>query len=307
MNIFKNRATKAIAFSLAAVLQVYASGGFALAAPTVATVAPAVPRQTQGRLTTTGNNPVSVNGSNASTGETIFSGQQIQTPAGTTATVDIPGLGSVEVKPGSNVTLTFGDGKINVVVTSGDRNITVSGVNAKTGDTIFSGQTLQTPAGTGASIYLAELGRVDMAPGTSVTLSFGDSRVSARLAAGCAILAPVEGVEGLVETKAATEKTVSAPLSLCVNAEGAVVQNQQDDDDKKKGAGAMPGGSPQAPPPVATGGGLSNAAAILLTVGAVTAFAIIAHELISDSENPGASGCTPGPNNPSNNTPSTCT
>ena len=196
------------------------------------------------------------------------------------------------------------------LVTSGDRHITMSGVNAKTGDTVFSGQTLDTPAGTGASVYLAGLGRVEMAPGTSLTLSFGDSRVSARLAAGCAILAPGEGVEGVVETKSATEKTVSAPINLCVDAEGAIVQNQQDDDDKKKGAGAIPGSQGPAggaPPTSATAGGLSNAAAILLTVGAVVAFSVIAHELISDSENPGASGCTPGPINPSSGLPSTCT
>ena len=192
------------------------------------------------------------------------------------------------------------------LVTSGDRAITVSGVSAKTGDTIFSGQALETPAGTGASVYLDGLGRVDIAPKSSITLSFGSSRVSARLAAGCAVMAPGEGVEGVVETMGETEKTVSAPISLCVNAEGAVVQNQQDDDEKKRGGGVIPGG-PQAPPASATAGGLSNAAAILLTVGSVVAFAVIAHELISDSENPGASGCTPGPINPSSGLPSTCT
>jgi len=191
------------------------------------------------------------------------------------------------------------------LVTGGDRSITVSGVAAKTGDTIFSGQMLETPADTGASVYLADLGRVDLAPGTNLTLSFGESRLSARLNSGCAILAPAEGVGGAVETKAVTEKTDSAPINLCVNAEGAVVQNQQDqDDDKKKGGGANPG-SPQAPPPQATGGGLSNAAAILLTVGSVVAFTVISRELISDSENPGASGCTPGPINPSVGIPST--
>ena len=119
MKIFKSRATKAIALTLAAVLQVYAAGGFALAAPEVSATSAAAPRQTQGRLTTTDDNPVNVNGNNAKTGETIFSGQQIQTPAGTTATVQLPGLGSVEIRPGSNVTLTFGEGKISVVVLSG--------------------------------------------------------------------------------------------------------------------------------------------------------------------------------------------
>ena len=192
------------------------------------------------------------------------------------------------------------------LVTSGDRTITVSGVSAKTGDTIFSGQALETPAGTGASVYLDGLGRVDVAPRSSITLSFGSSRVSARLAAGCAVMAPGEGVEGVVETTGETGKTVSAPISLCVNAEGAIVQNQQDEEERRRAGGVGPGG-PQAPPASATAGGLSNAAAILLTVGSVVAFAVIAHELISDSENPGASGCTPGPINPSSGLPSTCT
>jgi hypothetical protein len=119
MKIFQSRAAKAAALALAAALQVYAAGGFAFAAPGAAAGAAAAPRQTQGRLTTTGDNPVAVNGNNAKTGDTVFSGQQIRTPAGTTATVQLPGLGSVEIRPGSNVTLTFGEGQISVVVISG--------------------------------------------------------------------------------------------------------------------------------------------------------------------------------------------
>lgn len=121
MNIFKSRASKAAALALASVLQVYAGGGFALAAPEASRAAarPAVRQEMQGRLTTEGDNPVSVNGNSAKTGETIFSGQQIQTPSGTSATVQLPGLGSVEIMPGSNVTLSFAEGKINVLVLSG--------------------------------------------------------------------------------------------------------------------------------------------------------------------------------------------
>jgi hypothetical protein len=242
MNILKSRTSKSVVFALAAILQLYVSGGFAFAAPDTSGVAvkPAARHNIQGRLTTTGDDPVSVNGN-----------------------------------------------------------------SAKTGETIFSGQVLQTPDQTGASVYIAGLGSVEVAPKTSLTLSFSDSRISARLAAGCAVLAPAEGVEGVVETKATTEKTTSKAISLCVDANGAVVQNQQqdDDDDKKKKGGAVIPGSPQAPPPVATGGGLSNAAAVVLTAGAVTAFSIIAHELISDSENPGASNCTPIPGTTSPLTP----
>jgi hypothetical protein len=73
----------------------------------------------QGRLTTRGNNPITVNGNSAKTGETIFSGQTIQTPSGIGATVNLPGLGRVDLAPDTNLTLTFENGKVNVVLTSG--------------------------------------------------------------------------------------------------------------------------------------------------------------------------------------------
>lgn len=73
----------------------------------------------QGRLTTRGNNPVTVNGTSARSGETIFSGQTIQTPSGVGATVNLPGIGRVDMAPNTNVTLSFEAGKINVTLASG--------------------------------------------------------------------------------------------------------------------------------------------------------------------------------------------
>jgi hypothetical protein len=224
MKIFKSRVTKVFAVALAAALQVYAAGGFALAAPEAAAAAvPAVVQQAQGRLTTSGDNPVSVNGNNAKTGETIFSGQQIRTPSGTSATVQLPGLGSVEVGPNSNVTLTFGDGKINVVVLS-----------------------------------------------------------------GCVQLSADAGVTGTVQSNGKTRTTDSDDrvLEICDRA-----------------AGVVPVG-----PASTTAGGLSSGAATALTFGVVTAFSLIAHELISDSDNPEPNDCTPIPGTTSPLTPpSGCT
>ncbi|MFL6255841.1 MAG: hypothetical protein ACJ74T_12585 [Pyrinomonadaceae bacterium] len=224
MKIFKSRTTKAVALVLAAGLQVYAAGGFALAAPEVSATSAAAPRQTQGRLTTTGDNPVSVNGNNAKSGETIFSGQQIQTPAGTNATVELPGLGSVEIMPGSNVTLTFGEGKIDVVVIN-----------------------------------------------------------------GCVRLSADKGVTGTVQTKGRTRTTGS---------DHHVIDNCDD-----TGGGVVPVG-----PASATAGGLGTGTATALTAALVGAFSIIAHELISDSENPKPTNCTPIPGTTSPLTPpSGCT
>lgn len=219
MKIFKSRATKAVALALAALMQVYASGGFALAATEGAAVAPAPPRQTQGRLTTTGDSPVSVNGNNARTGETIFSGQQIQTPAGTAATVQLPGLGVVEIRPGSNVTLTFGEGKVAAVVIS-----------------------------------------------------------------GCVRLSADAGVDGTVQSNGKTRAT---------DADKRVIDNCDE-----KGGGVVPVGTASA-----TAGGLGTGSATALTAAIVGGFAIIAHEFISDSDNPEPADCTPIPGTTSPLTP----
>jgi hypothetical protein len=226
MNNAKSRAWKAAALALACVLQVYAGGGFALAAArSGANAAPAAARQsaTQGRLTTTGDNPVSVNGNPAKTGETIFSGQRIATPAGTEATVELPGLGSLEVEPGSDVTLTFAEGRIGVVVMS-----------------------------------------------------------------GCVELKTEKGVTGTAEAKGKTRTTDSAKrdeIEICAD---------------RAPAGVLP----QGPGTVGTaGGGLNGGVATVLAAAAVTTFGLIAHEFISDSENPQPAPCTPIPGTTSPLTP----
>jgi hypothetical protein len=223
MNIFRSRAAKAAAFALAAALQVYAGGGFALAAagaPAGAGVPSARQGAAQGRLVTTGDNPVSVNGNSAKTGETIFSGQRITTPAGTEATVELPGLGSVEIKRGSDVTLTFGEGRVGVVVMS-----------------------------------------------------------------GCVELETEKGVNGTVEANGKTRTTDS--------------QKRDEIEICSDGAGAIP---PYAPGATAAGG-LGSGTATALTAAIVGTFAIIAHEFISDSDNPEPAPCTPIPGTTSPLTP----
>jgi hypothetical protein len=115
----KRFSTRALALVVAlAVLQVYVQASlFDGATKTAAPAAQASPLS--GRLTTKGNNPITVNGNSAKSGETIFSGQQIQTPDGVGATVSLPGLGKVDLAPNTNVTITFEKGRIVVNVVSG--------------------------------------------------------------------------------------------------------------------------------------------------------------------------------------------
>lgn len=121
MSIVKSRIVKATALGLAlAVTHVCLSAELVQAA-TARLIAKATAAQggAQGRLTTRGNNPVTVNGNSAKSGETIFSGQSIQTPQGVGATVNLPGIGRVDIAPNTNLSLTFENGKVNVVLVSG--------------------------------------------------------------------------------------------------------------------------------------------------------------------------------------------
>jgi hypothetical protein len=121
MSTVKSRIVKATALGLAlAVTHVCLSAELVQAATArLVAKATAVQGGAQGRLTTRGNNPITVNGNSAKSGETIFSGQSIQTPAGVGATVNLPGIGRVDIAPNTNLTLTFENGKVNVVLVSG--------------------------------------------------------------------------------------------------------------------------------------------------------------------------------------------
>ena len=59
------------------------------------------------RLTTSGNQPITVNGASASTGANLVTGATIETPAGVGATINLGSLGELEIEPGSELTLEF--------------------------------------------------------------------------------------------------------------------------------------------------------------------------------------------------------
>jgi hypothetical protein len=104
----------------------------------------------QGRLTTRGNNPVTVNGNSARSGETIFSGQSIQTPDGVGATVNLPGLGRVDLAPNTSVTLSFESGKIDVTLVYGCVVLTAG--KGTTGTLVEGDSTRQTDAADGGTL-----------------------------------------------------------------------------------------------------------------------------------------------------------
>jgi hypothetical protein len=120
MQSLKSRIVKATAVVLVLAVAHLCLNADLVRAATSRLVAGVAPQgAVQGRLTTRGNNPVTVNGNSARSGETIFSGQSVQTPAGVGATVSLPGPGRVDIAPDTNLTLSFESGKINVTLVSG--------------------------------------------------------------------------------------------------------------------------------------------------------------------------------------------
>lgn len=114
----KNRrsSSRAIAVFLAlALVQVFTQLSFAAPA-----TGPVVPQQFIARLTTTGNQPITVNGASAASGASLLTGATIETPAATSATIDLGALGTVELQPNSSVQLDFADdGTVRVKVMRG--------------------------------------------------------------------------------------------------------------------------------------------------------------------------------------------
>jgi ferric-dicitrate binding protein FerR (iron transport regulator) len=91
-----------------------------------------------GQLLMSENQTALVNGTNATSGTTIFSGAQLQTSDGVAATVQLGTLGRLAIDPNTQLSLTFDKGYIDVHVSAGNAVLTANaGVNG----------TLTTPEG----------------------------------------------------------------------------------------------------------------------------------------------------------------
>ena len=87
--------------------------------------------------------------------------------------------------------------------------VIVNGEASKTGRTIFSSSTISTSEGTGAIINMGKTGRVELAPNTTVALSFDNSVISGDLTAGSlTVLSAAQGVN--LNTPNGTHLTLNA-------------------------------------------------------------------------------------------------
>jgi hypothetical protein len=121
MNPRPRKAASSVAlFLVFALTQVFVQANIGTAGLTGKNAAPtATQDQMAGKLTTSGNKPVLVNGNNAGSGDTVLSGATMETPAGVGATLNFGPAGSLNFAPETKGTIQFSEGRISVQLVQG--------------------------------------------------------------------------------------------------------------------------------------------------------------------------------------------
>ena len=106
--------------------------------------------------------------------------------------------------------------------------VLVNGETARSGRSVFSGSTIATSNDTGAVMNLGKLGRIELAPSTTLTLAFDENGIFGDLASG---KVSVLGSAGDVMIKTLDGKTVKLAAGQSVMASGKAQDDDDDDDD----------------------------------------------------------------------------
>lgn len=133
----------------------------------------------------------------------------------------------------SMVTLANSGKVAGELLISGDKSsfVKVNGEAAQNGRTIFSSSTIATPNATGAIINLGKLGKIELAPDTTLALSFNESGISGNLLAG---RVTVLNASDTVNIK--TLEGTTAQLNAGESAVATTGKAQTDDDDSDGGS-----------------------------------------------------------------------
>ena len=110
--------------------------------------------------------------------------------------------------------------------------VTVNGETAKTGRSVFSSSTIATPDNASAIINLGRAGKIELAPNTTLTVTFSEKGISGDLLSG---KVTVLGASNHVGIRTA-DGTVELNAGESATTAGKTAQDKDDDDDDKGGA-----------------------------------------------------------------------
>lgn len=106
--------------------------------------------------------------------------------------------------------------------------VTVNGETAKTGRSVFSSSTIATPDNASAIINMGRAGKIELAPNTTLTVTFSEKGISGDLLSG---KVTVLGASNNVGIRTAGG-TVELNAGESATAAGKTAQDDDDDDDK---------------------------------------------------------------------------
>jgi hypothetical protein len=107
--------------------------------------------------------------------------------------------------------------------------VTVNGETAKTGRSVFSSSTIATPDNASAIINMGRAGKIELAPNTTLTVTFSEKGISGDLLSG---KVTVLGASTNVGIKTADGNTVELTAGESATTAGKTAQDKDDDDDK---------------------------------------------------------------------------
>lgn len=106
--------------------------------------------------------------------------------------------------------------------------VLVNGEAAKSGRSVFSGSTIATSDNTGAVMNLGRLGKIELAPSTTLSLTFDEKGISGELTSG---MVSVLGAADSVAIKTLDGKVINLAAGQSVMASGKKQDDDDDDDD----------------------------------------------------------------------------
>jgi hypothetical protein len=137
----------------------------------------------------------------------------------------------------SMVALANSDSKITgELIVNGNAKVTVNGEVAQTGRSIFSASTINTPENATATVNLGSVGKVELAPNSSLTVKFDQGSITGELTAGTVTVNASNGKSVVINTVNGSTDSATAGNVFTVSADKAV--KDDDDKDKKKKGGA---------------------------------------------------------------------
>ncbi len=117
-----------------------------------------------------------------------------------------------------------------LLISGKNSSVKVNGETAQSGRSVFTASTISTPENTSAIINLGKLGKLELAPNTTVNISFTEKGINGDLLSG---KITVLGTNNVVNIRTTEGKIVELNAGESVTA-----GKQQDDDDDDDDAGA---------------------------------------------------------------------